>query len=510
MQSKATILCAILALALVLPPLIGQMWKAGGPMDEGMVLAYPERILHGALPYRDFETLYAPGNLYFLAGVYSLFGVDLTVSRVVGLIYRLAFFAGLFCVGMRFGPGTALGMTLFAMAITICGMSGALAWWGALGCAVWAIYLLGCSRILSGGVLMCAALWFRHDLILGLLPACLLFFMGFTVFQRRRLLLVVGCSAVLLIWLVSAVGWQALWGNLVISPALTAPYRKLPVLNAPPDLLGMLIYHLAACLLAGWAGWLLWKKQNAGGKRDGTLLALALLAAGTSHQAFYRFDFPHAVYVCALSSALLIPAFHVLAREYFPKLSLFVRHSFAFGSAILLLLLLCRPAITVFSRNLPMYFGRQVVDTATVEHNGRSFPMSPLGKTKVFQETVNFLANATRPGERFFAGSKDLSRAFCNDTCLYYLLPQLEPASYFMELNPGSATRPGSRLAKDVRSADWLLLNAAYDSLFEPNLSRFPGPDDANRVVRESFEMVKKIGPLEIYRRRENAGSSAN
>src|SRR6266446_5722595 len=32
------------------------------PMDEGMVLVYPEMILKGQLPYRDFESITGPGN----------------------------------------------------------------------------------------------------------------------------------------------------------------------------------------------------------------------------------------------------------------------------------------------------------------------------------------------------------------------------------------------------------------------------------------------------------------
>ena len=55
------------------------------PMDEGMVLVYPEMILKGQLPYRDFESITAPGNSMILAGAYAGFGPNLFVERAVGL-----------------------------------------------------------------------------------------------------------------------------------------------------------------------------------------------------------------------------------------------------------------------------------------------------------------------------------------------------------------------------------------------------------------------------------------
>ena len=47
------------------------------PMDEGMVLVYPEMSLKGQLPYRDFESITAPGNSMILAGAYADFGTNL-------------------------------------------------------------------------------------------------------------------------------------------------------------------------------------------------------------------------------------------------------------------------------------------------------------------------------------------------------------------------------------------------------------------------------------------------
>ena len=47
------------------------------PMDEGTLLVYPELILQGQVPYRDFETFYGPANLWVLSAAFSIFGPDI-------------------------------------------------------------------------------------------------------------------------------------------------------------------------------------------------------------------------------------------------------------------------------------------------------------------------------------------------------------------------------------------------------------------------------------------------
>ena len=52
---------------------------------------------------------------------------------------------------------------------------------------------------------------------------------------------------------------------------------------------------------------------------------------------------------------------------------------------------------------------------------------------------------------------------------MYFLLRDLGPASYYMEMNPGTANREGSGLADELRRADWLILTSEWDDWDEPN-----------------------------------------
>jgi len=52
------------------------------PYDEGIAAYGATRILDGDVPYRDFWTIYAPGQFYTLALLFKLFGPSVIVERV--------------------------------------------------------------------------------------------------------------------------------------------------------------------------------------------------------------------------------------------------------------------------------------------------------------------------------------------------------------------------------------------------------------------------------------------
>ena len=59
--------------------------------DEGLIAYNAQLILQGAVPYRDFWTVYAPGQFYLVALLFSVFGKQLIVLR----LYDIAVRAGL-------------------------------------------------------------------------------------------------------------------------------------------------------------------------------------------------------------------------------------------------------------------------------------------------------------------------------------------------------------------------------------------------------------------------------
>src|SRR5215510_12523887 len=169
----AVIVCAAAAIAL---------WPAfhspAMPMDEGMVLVYPEMLLKGHLPYRDFEHVTGPGNVLVLATAYAIFGANIFVERTIGLIYRLIIVAAIFGIARRWGLITASACA-FVASLFLSGTDlWANTWFAGLSfalCSLWACAnYFSRWRCFAGGVFAGLAVLCRCDygpaLFLSLLP----------------------------------------------------------------------------------------------------------------------------------------------------------------------------------------------------------------------------------------------------------------------------------------------------------------------------------------------------
>jgi hypothetical protein len=103
------------------------------------------------------------------------------------------------------------------------------------------------------------------------------------------------------------------------------------------------------------------------------------------------------------------------------------------------------------------------------------------------------------PGDSLFVGPQDLRRTNYGPTYMYFLLPELRPASYYMEMNPMTANRKGSGLEEELRGADWLILTSAWDHWRESNESSRYGPSGPDEIVRSMFCLVYESGAYRLY-----------
>jgi hypothetical protein len=58
--------------------------------DEGLSVYGAHLVGHGQAPYRDFWTIYGPGQFYLLAAIFQIFGTSLIVERIYSLILIIA------------------------------------------------------------------------------------------------------------------------------------------------------------------------------------------------------------------------------------------------------------------------------------------------------------------------------------------------------------------------------------------------------------------------------------
>jgi hypothetical protein len=80
------------------------------------------------------------------------------------------------------------------------------------------------------------------------------------------------------------------------------------------------------------------------------------------------------------------------------------------------------------------------------------------------------------------------------------MLPELEPATRYIEMDPGVANADDSGLDDDLASADVAVLTSSFDAFREPNASRDLGSSAPVTVLEERFcEVASFEGGIELY-----------
>ena len=500
---------SVVAVTLALLVLLTGFWpcfeNAGSGMDEGTLLVYPEMLLHGKLPYRDFETFYGPANPALLAAAFSAFGTNIFVERAVGLLYRLLILLAIFAITHYWGNTIALGCLLLTGCLLFGTQLPAFAWLGAMVCALWSLWLSCRSdsnmRCWSGGALAGLALLFRPDVGPGMILATLPLLHAMTWATRRKYFSGVGIALLPLGVLTLFAGWSPVFDNLFLTPVLHAgPARHLPLLSTGSGLMTLFVAHLAASAVNIAAGIVAvhWQPRES---RARLLLGVALLGLGLTHQAANRLDSLHLFFVVFISLGILPLSFVVLGTRFRNSVPRKTEAFLAIMTAIAVLQAIA-PELTVTVRHAFAAGLHFEAETTFVLRDGRSFPFKKKEAAATVALMLSQLDALSRPGERLFVGPADLRRTNFNDTFLYHLIPKLTPATYFLEMNPLSANRPGSRLVADLQSADWLVLDRAWDFCDEPNRSIEYASNEPNAVVRKEFDVCQEFGPLVLLRRK--------
>ena len=494
----------------------------GSTMEEGFMLVFPERVLRGDVPNVDFLHLYGPTSLHALAGWFRIFGTTLASERVFGLLQHLLLISALYLLARPWGRAVAAMVaamsTLFVL--TPIGLQ-ALAWSGGIGLAAWSVVTalrarhLGRRWWITSGVLAGLALGFRPDLVLAVGLA-----LGFLLWRRRfavrPLLFGVAIGAIPFWYHLAVAGpsavvrgaflepvlelragrelprppsWDHLDGALQVIGEKFAPWWGLPHLGAPKQLV---VWFFLLPVVA-FAIVVLARRVTSvvrGPSVAETLCAAGLLGVGVLPQALQRPDSAHFLWVSCVSWPLVVPALVDLVARRVPQSTTLARRSIAVG-ALLAVLGLVLPFYTVRTYgDLAVRSITGDLDVLEVRRDDRNFYLGDTRPWRAAVEVVDDLDRLAVPGERLLVGPVDLRQTAYSDVFFYHLFPELVPATYFIEMDPGLANEEGSRLADDVASADWLILTRYWSGWIEPNDSVVFGSDAPNQVVEERFCLV--------------------
>jgi hypothetical protein len=527
----------------VLLPLRGMLRTQGPPMEEGFMLVFPELVLQGKAPHRDFLHLYGPGSLWLLAAWYWVLGVTLEVERWFGFLQLLAFGAGLAVLARRWGR----------LAVVVAGATGlvvmiassrliALAWVGGVALGLLSLHAAlrarelavagdrrrARQRAVAAGLLAGGALLFRPDLVLACAAGLgTVFVVGFDRDLRRRMVIagVIGLTpyAALLAW---AGPGNAVRG-LVIEPVFELRGgRRLPIpppadayagwnqgfpdLDPPPwpfnFLRGPLQLRLWFFLLVAIVAFLVlvavWRmRERPRLPTAWVLAAVAGFSLGMIPQAIQRADSTHFGWAGAVPMAFFPIAIAEVLRG---RLRWSQTARVALGGAVMLAtLLFVIPWFTarMYADLVYNTFGRHRI-AFEVEAGSRRFYY---GRDDIASDARALLTDIPtygRAGDRVFVGNVDLSKTPYSDAWLYYLLlPDYEPATRYIEMDPGVANADDSGLADDLASADLAILTRGFDDYHEPNATLDPGSQEPNDVLHREFCRVADYpnGMVELW-----------
>ena len=501
------------------------------------MLVFPELVLEGMVPNRDFLHLYGPGSLWVLAALYGVLGTTLEVQRAVGFLQLAGIVFGVLALLRPWGWRLAvLGAT--AAAVVILPPTGftAMAWVGAVALGLWSVVaglaaLPGSvdpsgdqngppsgprrpegttKRVVLAGLLGAAALLYRPDLVVAVVGAGIVIGLGLAGRDRIRyaVAFVAGCATFLVHVALAGPGnvirgmlyepvvqlragrslplpptWDDLDGFLQRAGRLDEPPWPLPSPESPQQLfvwLGALVVAAALLLLAG-----VLRFRRTG---DRHLLAMAVFAAGLLPQAMQRPDSTHLAWVSCVGFGLL-PAALVELRPL-------GRRPLAAGLVPLLLLLWVLPHFTFrsYADAVAQGFGVRPRNVGVMERGGRIFYYGRQDAVAAVGELLEHVEEVSEPGDRLFVGTGDLRKTPYSEAFLYYLLPELVPGTRFIEMDPGVANGDGSGMAQDLAASDVVILSSIRDDWNEPNDSRLLGSTESTEVLDRFFCQVGSYG----------------
>ena len=477
--------------------------------DEGVAAYGALRLAQGDMPYRDFWTIYAPGQFYALAGVYGMFGFSLIVGRVFTALMLVGAVIAVFTLAARRGGRAVGALAMMLAAVWVSSFEGRTP---AMPCSV-LLSLVSCVALLAfaearrgrdavlAGVLTGLAVLYRHDIgvYTAIAQGVVLLAVEGAGPVRDRLRGVVayavGGFTVLgpaLVCLLLVVPADVLLRDLVSFPARVYPaVRSLPY--PAPGLQTMAFYFTPLMCAVCLARYRL---------RSARVLLFVLMGLLFMGQAAVRSDVTH-----------LFPAM-------FPGILLFgfltgdMRNAHAFRSGVwggaARWVYLAMPALCAVTFLRPLTF--QLVNVVGLARGGGSqVVLDRRGKSvrlpsdkEWYPDLVRYVRNMVPPEESIFVGNRRHDRIAVNDVVLYFLAERA-CATRYHELHPGMATTAACqrRIVQDLESAGVNTVVLGDFDNTEPNKG---GESSGVRLLDEhiaaNFVTVTNFGPYVVMERK--------
>ena len=466
----ALVTCAVSAWA---------FWVPSHTQDEITLLLHADLVSRGWVPNRDFFTPYGPGTFWPLAGVFALTGGPSVMGgRFVGLLYHVFLATSVWALLRREGAAAGLAAGILTGLIAVGLLLTPYGWLLALALTIWSTVACNSGRFFLAGTAAALAGSVRPEFVV------LSFAVATVGVRSRDGLLRYGAGALLAgvpllvhLWLAG----DDLARNVVLERMMTDTGQPLPPTSAALSLTLLLVLLTMAFMT--------YRAIRLRCRARTTTLLLCWLVLP---QLLQRADMEHALFVLVLVGPLCLGEVVQLlnSRSTWRPLPLIAtRTATALAVAIVAI------AGAFVAAKVPRPAEARVGDRVL-------FARSPT-EAAIQEQVAVELDRRLDSGGTIFVGLTDMSYAGINAAFIYYLLPQHVPDEvYFLDLAPGVSEQPGSRLLRDVSTAEIVVLSSFSrqqgEALF-PLLER--GSDRVNRYVRDHFCPAQVIGAFEIRER---------
>ncbi len=493
--------------------------------DEGTPVYGALRVLDGEVPYRDFWTVYPPGQLYLLAAVFSLFGVSLMADRVIFVITVATVALLVYLIGRRLAGvrSALLGWLLFVV------LAG---WYRPFGAGMptgLALALLGSLLLVESGELPTARVTVASGLLVGIAALfrqdvavyasvahlLMLWLRRFSAAADRTARAVVqylaGVVAPVFIvgtCFLAVVPVAEMFQDLIVFPVTVYPrVRGLPwppLLGEPSHVvsghaqwgfLGVLpvYFPLIACGVALIV--LLKTGRPSRWRESGVRHAVMVLVLGLLllTLALVRSDKDHAFPAWATSAILLAI---VVARAGGLGWSGVVLRA---GAGLLTVALIAPPIVgrAAVIRGLPSLQAFEV-------RRARGIAMGQ-SSVEPYQAALRYVMADVPPGERIFVGNTRHDRVVESDP-MFYVLAERHSATKYHELYPGLVTTHAvQQIIVDELERRCVRLIVLHDERgrAEPNASSVSsGVTLLDTYIRARFAPVAIFGDHSVWKRK--------
>lgn len=465
----------------VIVPLLPQFSAPVLTPDEGLLITYPDQLLLGRWPNRDFFTAYGPGGLAFLAGAFKVAGSSVLVERIVGLSYHIGIATGIVMLLRNLGALTAgVAGVMSALLLTALGLP-AYVWLGALTGLIWSVALLRgepskVQVVLAGFVAALSVAW-RPDIAPAVLAANVVLTANS---PRWRPWLAGAVLGSIPLAVHGAVAGEDLYRNIV---STRLPSSKFPSLLSLAPMLMLSVGVIVACVVT--------LVYNAFRARSRLTVAIACVALLLLPQGLQRVDNIHFVSV----TCLLLPLTVVdLFRSPKMRQAFVGRYGRRFSVTVSWLALTIL-LLSLFTKELRL---NAQSPTAWLTHGSRSLPVDGVTNRDDLEILIREANRRLPPGSKIFVGATDMAVPNFSDIVLYHMLPEYVPSSYFLESVPGPVE--AAQLAAGISRADVLFLTELPESerrKIWPYSIR--GSESANEVVSSQFCLDKQAGHTLLF-----------